>query len=54
MKLPGRFFNSRNLAFVRKFSETNTAKIKVPHKTPSTATLEATMSSPSAELGDLF
>jgi hypothetical protein len=50
IELPRGLLNARDLAFVGKLSEADTAKVEIAHVTAAAAALEATMSSPSAEL----
>ena len=52
--LPGSLLNARDLTLVREFAEADTAEVEIPHITPLAATAEATVGSPSLELGFLL
>ena len=53
-ELPRGLLDAWDLAFVGKLTEANTAESEVTHVSTTTTTTEATVSSPSTELGRLF
>jgi len=54
IELPGRFFYTRNFAFISQLSETDATEVKVAHITASPTATKATRSRPSGKLGLLF
>lgn len=53
-ELPRGLLDAWDLTFVGKFTEANTTESKVAHVGTASTTTEATVSSPSTELGRLF